>query len=241
VSVPRAWIGGTTIGGAHAKALGARVVPPPHRCVGDSPAEAAPLDGVPIPAAIPAIGAAPPALGLRLNEIDYDQPSFDTGEFVEIVNVSSERYRLRHIALVFVNGSTSAEYRRVQLSGRLGPSRRLVVATSSLAVDGSARLIVFPLARDNVQNGSPDGVALVDTANGVVLDALSYEGSIDNATIDGLPGTFPLGEGQPVSEADDGATAGSLCRIPDRADSGDDDADWTACAPTPGTENTAAT
>jgi hypothetical protein len=193
-----------------------------------------PIAHVAMPAAI---RATPAALGLRLNELDYDQPSFDTDEFVEIVNVGSERYRLRHVALVFVNGSTSTEYRRVPLSGRLGPSRRLVVATSSVPVDSSARVVLLPLARDNVQNGSPDGVVLVDTASGVVLDALSYEGSIDNATIDGVPGTFSMVEGHPVTEADDGVMAGSLCRLPDRTDSGDDDADWTTCTPTPGTEN----
>lgn len=182
-------------------------------------------------------GAPAPTLGLRLNEVDYDQPGFDTGEFVEIVNVASERYRLRHVALVFVNGTTSAEYRRVRLSGPLGPSRRLVVATPSLSVEGSARVLPLPLARDNIQNGAPDGIALVDTANDIVLDALSYEGSIDRATIDGLPGTFPMVAGRPVSETDDNDVPGSLCRLPDRADGGDDDGDWSACAPTPGTRN----
>jgi len=184
------------------------------------------------------IGSPPPALGLRLNELDYDQPGFDTGEFVEVVNVGSERYRLRHVALVFVNGATSAEYRRVELSGRLGPSRRLVVATSSLPVGGGARVLPLPLARDNIQNGAPDAVALVDTDNDLVLDALSYEGSIDRATIEGLPGTFPLVQGQAVAETDGNEVTGSLCRLPDRADSGDDDRDWSACAPTPGTDNT---
>jgi large repetitive protein len=183
------------------------------------------------------IGASPPVLGLRLNELDYDQPGYDTGEFVEIVNVGSKRYRLRHVALVFVNGTTSAEYRRVQLSGRLGPSRRLVVATSSVSVEGSARVLPLPLARDNVQNGAPDGLALVDTANDLVLDALSYEGSIDDAAIDGLSGTFPLVAGHAVSEVDGNDVPGSICRLPDRVDTGDDDSDWAACAPTPGTEN----
>jgi hypothetical protein len=189
------------------------------------------------PAGITSPARPAPALGLRLNELDYDQPGFDTGEFLEIVNLGSERYRLRHVALVFVNGSTSAEYRRVELSGRLGPSRRLVVATSSVAVDGSARVLPLPLSRDNVQNGSPDGVALVDTAAAVVLDALSYEGPIDAATIEGLEGTVPLVTGRLVSETDGNETAGSLCRLPDGADSGDDDRDWSACAPTPGTGN----
>lgn len=196
---------------------------------------------IPSPGTTPApVGAPTPTLGLRLNELDYDQPGVDTGEFVEIVNLGTERTRLRRVALVFINGTTSAEYRRVQLSGPLGPSRRLVVATSSVSVGGSARVLPLPLARDNVQNGAPDAVALVDTADDVVLDAIAYEGSIDDAMIDGLPGTFSLVEGEPVSETDGNEVAGSLCRIPDRADSGDDDHDWSACAPSPGTRNTAA-
>jgi hypothetical protein len=181
-----------------------------------------------------------PVPELRLNELDYDQPGLDTGEFVEIVNVGSERSRLRHVALVFVNGTTSAEYRRVPLSGRLGPLRRLVVATSSVSVDGSARVIPLPLSRDNIQNGAPDGVALVDTANDVVLDALAYEGSIDQAAIEGMPGTFSLVSGHPVRESDNNEVAASICRLPDHADGGDDDSDWSGCAPTPGSANTAA-
>src|SRR2546428_2301706 len=163
----------------------------------------------------------PPALGLRLNEVDYDQPGYDTGEFVEIVNVSADRDRLRNVALVFVNGATSAEYRRVPLSGRLGPSRRLVVATGTVSVGGSARVLLLPLAKNNIQNGAPDGVALLDTADGTVIDALSYEGSIDQAQIDGVPEPVSLAEGQPVSERDSNEVAGSLCRLPVRTDTGD--------------------
>ena len=183
--------------------------------------------------------AAPATLELRLNELDYDQPGLDTAEFVEIVNAGSERLRLRRVALVLVNGTTSAEYRRVPLSGRLGPGRRLVVATSAVSVDDAARVLPLPLARDNIQNGAPDGIALVDLRDDVVLDALAYEGSIEHATIDGLPGTFPLGTGQPVRESDGNEVVGSLCRLPDRADTGDDDRDWSACDPTPGAVNAA--
>lgn len=186
--------------------------------------------------AVPARGTSPLA-GLRLNEVDYDQPGLDTGEFIEVVNTGTARVRLRRAALVFVNGTTSTEYRRVALSGRLGTSRILVVATSSVSVDAAARVLPLPLARDNVQNGAPDAVALVDTASGVVLDALSYEGSIGDAAIDGVPGTTSLVEGSPATETDGNETAGSLCRLPDRADSGDDDRDWGACAPTPGAAN----
>jgi hypothetical protein len=181
--------------------------------------------------------ALPTPLDLRLNELDYDQPGFDTGEFVEIVNTGSQRYRLRHVALVLVNGTDSAEYRRIPLTGRLGSLRRVVIATPSVSVDPAARVIPMPLARDDLQNGSPDGVALVDTANDVVLDALVYEGSIDHATIDGLPDTVSLMSGQPMREADGNEVPGSICRLPDHVDTDEDDHDWSACVPTPGSVN----
>jgi hypothetical protein len=203
---------------------------------------ATPTTAGPIPPATPRTHpvegrALPTPLELRLNELDYDQPGFDTGEFVEIVNAGSQRYRLRHVALVLVNGTDSAEYRRIRLSGRIGSLRRVVIATPSVSVDPAARVIPMPLARDDLQNGSPDGVALVDTANDVVVDALVYEGSIDHATIDGLPDTVSLMSGQPVRESDGNEVPGSICRLPDHADTDDDDRDWSACTPTPGSAN----
>jgi len=175
--------------------------------------------------------------GLRLNEVDYDQPGIDTAEFVEIVNVGDQQYRLRRVDLVLVNGATSVEYRRVPLSGLLGPARKLVLATSAVDVGGNAKVLPLPLASNNVQNGSPDGLALVDTTNRVILDALSYEGALTEASIEGLPGTWSLVQGNPVSESDDNELPGSLCRLPDKADSGDDDTDWGRCTPTPGEVN----
>jgi len=201
-----------------------------------------------LPGVVPATAASaggggadprPVPRGLRLNEIDYDQPGVDAGEFVEIMNVGERRYRLGRTALVLVNGTTSAEYRRVWLSGKLGPGRRLVVATGTVVVHEDAKVLPLPLAHDNLQNGAPDAIALVDAANDVLVDAVSYEGAITAATIDGLPGTWPLGAGTPVSESDGNEVPGSLCRLPDGADTGDDDADWALCRPTPGRTNRA--
>jgi aconitate hydratase len=53
----------------------------------------------------------------------------------------------------------------------------LVVAAPAVNVPPGA--LKVGLAKGNtVQNGEPDGVALINTAKGVVLDALSYEGSM---------------------------------------------------------------
>ena len=190
------------------------------------------------PSVVDARGQTPPVpRRLRLNEIDYDQPGNDDREFVEVVNTGAHRYRLRRVVVILVNGTTSAEYRRIRLAGRLGSSRSLVLATDSVEVAGGARSLPLPLARDNLQNGSPDAIVLFDTANREVIDALSYEGAITAATFEGVPRTWSLVRGTPVSESDGNETTGSLCRISDGVDTGDDDHDWTACTPTPGSDN----
>ena len=86
-------------------------------------------------------GGEPPAGRLVINEIDYDQPGSDLGEFVEIYNGSGESVSLAGLSLVAVNGATSADYRRIDLSlgsALLGPGEYLVIGTEAV-LDGRAR------------------------------------------------------------------------------------------------------
>jgi hypothetical protein len=149
----------------------------------------------------------PPSGGLVVNEIDYDQVGADAEGFVEIANTTGAAIALDGIALVLVNGGDGQEYGRVALTGSLAGG-------AYLALDVEA------------QNGAPDGVALVDTASGTLLDALSYEGEIHAAVIDGQ--TYDLVEGTALAEsvADSNTVAGSLARIPDGSDSNDAATDW---------------
>jgi len=144
---------------------------------------------------------------LAIDEIDYDEAGSDHDGFVEIVNAGDAAATLDGLALVLVNGGDSTEYRRLTLTGTLAPGGYFVWDT-------------------DVQNGAPDGVALVDTATGALLDALSYEGAIDAALIDG--GTLTLVEGTllPVDVADSNTVDGSLSRIPDGRDTNDAASDW---------------
>jgi hypothetical protein len=164
----------------------------------------------------------PPSGGLMINEIDYDQVGADAGGFVEIANTGATAVTLDGIALVLVNGGDGAEYDRVALAG-------------SLAAGGYLELSV------DAQNGAPDGVALVDTGTGTLLDALSYEGEMVAATISGQ--TYDLVEGTALaaSTADSNTVAGSLSRLPDGTDTDNAATDWafTATA-TPGAANVAA-
>ena len=114
---------------------------------------------------------------------------------------------LSEIALVFVDGSDSQEYGREALSGSLAAGGYFVVAVDA-------------------QNGAPDGLALVDTSDGTLLDSLSYEGAITAAVIDGTTYSLVEGTALAASVADSNSVVGSLSRIPDKSDTNDDAADW---------------
>ena len=158
---------------------------------------------------------------LAINEVDYDQVGADGAGFVEIANIGTAAATLEGIALVLVNGGDSVEYARVSLTGTLTPGSYLVVDVDP-------------------QNGAPDGVALLDTTSGALLDALSYEGEIRAASIGGS--TYDLVEGSPLAAtvADSNTVDGSLARIPDGGDSGSAATDWAfTTTKTPGGANVA--
>ncbi len=92
----------------------------------------------------------------------------------------------------------------------------------------------LPFESNNLQNGSPDGIAIVDVAQGVVIDALSYEGAIDAGEIVGL-GLFSFVEGYLLQASDQGE--GSLARLPNGIDTDDAANDWAQAVSTPGRPN----
>ncbi len=176
--------------------------------------------------------------GLVINEVDYDQVGTDTGEFVEIYNGGLDPVDLAPLALVLVNGATSREYARVALSGTLAPRSYAVIANAGVTVPMGVRR--FPMANETLQNGAPDGVALINTATRAMIDAISYEGPMSAATITGVSGTVSLVEGTVLatSVADSNTVVGSLVRVPNGRDSDDAATDWTlSMRPTPGAEN----
>jgi hypothetical protein len=166
----------------------------------------------------------PPPVGgghLVINEVDYDQVGADTAGFVEIANTGTAAAALDGTALVLVNGGDSTEYARKALTGSLAAGAKLVVDVDP-------------------QNGAPDGLALIDTSTGALLDALSYEGAIQAATIG--TSVFDLVEGTllPIDVADSNTVDGTLARIPDGSDANNAAADWSfTTTPTPGAANIA--
>ena len=182
--------------------------------------------------------------GLVINEVEYDQIGPDTGEFVEIYNGSGAPVDLTNITLVLINGSnmTAVVYKTIDLSGAgtLAPGQYLVVASSTVTPAAGALTVLFAAAADNVQNGAPDGAALVDNATGTVIDALSYEGAVALATIPNVSGMVNLVEGTvlPTATADSNTAVGSLSRVPNGTDTDNAATDWAfSTTPTPGAAN----
>jgi hypothetical protein len=161
--------------------------------------------------------------GLRISEVDYDQPSADDSEFVEVVNTSDCEAQLSGVVLELLNGSDGKVYARYELDtagSSLAAYERLLVGDPSVLTGLPAERLALPLNGSGMQNG-PDGVRLMLGER--VLDALAYEGAV--------PG---LSEGQ-ASGADDAERAFGRC--PDGFDSEQNSLDFRLLTPTPGTPN----
>ncbi|MFZ9889348.1 MAG: lamin tail domain-containing protein, partial [Myxococcota bacterium] len=137
--------------------------------------------------------------GLVINEVDYDNPGADTAEFVEIYNGTGAPVSLAGHSLLFFNGNDNKSYRKVALdgAGTLNAGGFLVVhnggvtpAASSLRVTQDAA--GANLGNDLMQNGAPDGIALVTESD--VIDVFAYEGAIPAAD-GGALGPIDLGDG----------------------------------------------
>jgi hypothetical protein len=144
---------------------------------------------------------------------------------------------LETVRLVYFNGNGNAQYGTTALAplGALAPNGLLVVGNPSV-IDalpvGVPNLVV---AGDFLQNGAPDGIAIMDAC--VRLDSLSYEGPMTAATATDCPGTYNLVEGTvlPTAVADPGNAVGSLNRTPNRSDTDNAATDWAfVTTPTPG-------
>lgn len=96
-----------------------------------------------------------------INELHYDNASGDVGEFVEVAAAAGTD--LTGWSVVGYNGSNGAPYATVSLSGTV--------------VDQGGCIGTLDFDFGSMQNGSPDGLALVD-AQGTVLDFISYEGTL---------------------------------------------------------------
>jgi hypothetical protein len=180
---------------------------------------------------------------LIINEVDYDNVGTDSSEYLELFNPATTTTSLAGLAVVLVNGATNTEYGTIDLSPlvSIGPGKYIVIAGASVTVPTSAIKLDPVWTQDELQNGGPDGVAIVDTVKQAVLDAISYEGSITAAAITGFSTPITLVEGQAIDSglADSTTVTTTLCRNPSGQDTNDALTDWTLCnSRTIGTVNT---
>ncbi|MHA7774967.1 ExeM/NucH family extracellular endonuclease [Roseibium sp. M-1] len=104
-----------------------------------------------------------PDVDARINEFHYDNAGGDVGEFVEIRTAAGDD--VSFLQIVLMNGSNGSEYGRIDVS------------TLDKTSDGTHDYYVWNLAANGLQNGAPDGIALVN--GGAVLEFLSYEGTFE--------------------------------------------------------------
>ena len=184
-----------------------------------------------------------PGSGIVINEVDYDQPGGDTDEFIELFNTTSGDISLADLRLVLVNGNTDAEYDRIDLSvaGTLGGGEYLVIGTTTLLATITADVeIEFDNAQDNVQNGAPDAIGLIDISlagQDAVLDAISYEGAVTAGDVMGI-GVVSFVEDEATAALDNNDDPHSLVRIPNGSDTQKAQVDWSETdTPSPGAAN----
>ncbi|MEA1072604.1 Calx-beta domain-containing protein [Sphingomonas sp. LY160] len=107
------------------------------------------------------------AANVFINEINYDPAGADTGEFIELAGVAGTD--LTGYSVILYNGSNNAPYATIALSGTIADT------------SNGFGFITLNRPADGIQNGAPDGIALVDSA-GRVLQFLSYEGVMTAAS-----------------------------------------------------------
>ena len=155
-------------------------------------------------AALPTTALAQPgaASPIFINEIHYDNVGIDAGEAIEVV--APEGTDLTSYSLVLYNGTGGASYGTTRsLSGTVGASNTVTE--------------IYP--SNGIQNGSPDGVALIGPGD-VVIQFLSYEGTF---TAVGGPANGVVSTDIGVSESGSEPTGMSL----QLAGSGDSYGDFT--------------
>ncbi len=167
------------------------------------------------------LGAQAVLAALVINEVDYDQPSTDTAEFVEIYNTGPEPVDLFEYRLEFWNGATNTLYNAFSLVGTLAPGDFHVVCGLATTVPNCDQ----DVSPDSnlIQNGAPDAVVLTKLT--VIIDAVSYEGDVTG---------YVEGSG---AGADTGAPFESINRYPDGVDTDDNSADFYLRCATPGEPN----
>ena len=165
---------------------------------------------------------------LFINEIDYDQPGTDTEEFLELAGPAGTYENIR-VELINGGVTPSAVYRSVDI-----PSITLGDESGGYGfyVIGAATVENVDLtpgdwpATNIIQNGAPDAIVL--KIGGVIVDAISYEGPMNDEN--GNPMEMATPAGVEAIDDDDGNNV-SIQRM------GKKGSPWHVAIPTPGAVN----
>ena len=156
-----------------------------------------------------------------INEVHYDDVSTDNGEFVEIAGTAG--VDLTGWTLALYNGSDNELY----------DSNNTIALSGTIDDEGNGGgAVAFMLPTNGLQNGGPDGIALVDDL-GNVVQFLSYEGTM---TASGGPADGLTSED--IGVAEDGSETEGLSLQLINSGSVYSDFAWTGpVAESPGTLN----
>jgi DNA/RNA endonuclease G (NUC1) len=131
------------------------------------------------------VAAALPAV--RISEIHYDNTGTDAGERIEVslpIDADTTGYRIQ-----LYNGGDRLPY---------GSVRGLATGTVTACTNGTRKVAVLEYGVNGIQNGNPDGIALI-APDGSLVEFLSYGG-----TFTSLGGLVPG-----IESTDIGVTEGS--------------------------------
>ncbi|MEC9352449.1 MAG: hypothetical protein VYD81_03960, partial [Planctomycetota bacterium] len=180
---------------------------------------------------------------LVINEVDCDQTSTDSAEFVE-VSAGLPGIDLSGYVLVLYNGSNDTSYRRVELNGITNDAGLFVVGPSGFAPEPQT---TWGGATNQLQNGAdavglhqgtadqfPNGTAV---NNDLLIDGVVY-GTSDRADVAILDIFFGVGNGL-AAQLDENLNSSKDTESLQRCGSERLDATtWNVTDPTPGAANT---
>ena len=178
---------------------------------------------------LPDLPPAPDLGRLVINEVDYDQTSADTAEYIELYNAADAPARLRGKRLELVNGSNQEVYTTIDLGlagAELAAHGYLIIGAAEVLEALPEGTLSLPL-EGGIQNGAPDGARVVDAlvVPELTVDGVAWEGSLAN-----------VGEGD-GAPADIERGPGAIGRCPNAQDTDDNAADFVAIVNSPGAEN----
>tara|TARA_B100000315_G_scaffold147872_1_gene136809 strand:- start:7003 stop:10869 length:3867 start_codon:yes stop_codon:yes gene_type:complete len=157
---------------------------------------------------------------LYVNEIDYDQPSTDSEEFLEIAGPAGT---YSNVVVELVNGNSGSIYDTIDLGSITLSDENQGYGYFVVGSENVANVDLVEFTTNGIQNGAPDGIQL--RVNGIIVNAVSYEGAMNDT--DGNPMEVAIETSNP--ESGEGKSIGRI---------GLEESEWSVLDSSPGEINT---